>query len=437
MRKVESNSTLLHISITLITRIIVLLGSFVVSVLLARLLGPEGKGIVTSIMVVPLLLISLAELGLRQASAYFIGRKLYTVKEVISSLNFLWFVTSFFSVIIVFTAFTLQYTQYHPMLLLIAALTIPFNLIINYAKGVFQGIQRYAIINSFEVYKIILNFILVILLVWIFNLDVLGALLVQLIIGIIIALYSLRVIKKAYPIKFKINFNISKELLLKGVTFGLALFILQLNYRIDIVFLEYFVNSEAVGYYSVGTNMAELIWQVPAAVSLVLFGKSANSKSTKEAVNRSIMLMRFILPALFIFCIAFAVFSDPLIRLLYGEVYAPAALIIQLLLPGVFFMVIVKVLHSDLAGRGYPMYAIWVTTGPLIINILLNFLFIPRYGIEGAAITSSITYLISGILFIIVYVRRENLKIADVILLKKSDIYEAQKLVAKIKMRKS
>ena len=149
---------------------------------------------------------------------------------------------------------------------------------------------------------------------------------------------------------------------------------------------------------------------------LILFGKSANSKSEIEAVTRSVKLLRMIFPFLILFCIVFSLLSPIIVKLLYGSDFAESSTIIVMLLPGVLFMVIVKLLHSDLAGRGFPLYALWITIGPLILNVILNFILIPKYSIYGSAGATTISYAISGLLFLIVYSRREKVNIKSIIL---------------------
>src|SRR5699024_6855625 len=107
--------------------------------------------------------------------------------------------------------------------------------------------------------------------------------------------YYIIVVSKLSVIKIKYINPIPQELFKRGIAFALALFILTLNYKIDILFLEKMVTSAEVGIYSVGTSLAELIWQLPAAISLVLFARSANSKSDNEAHQRSAKLLRMTL----------------------------------------------------------------------------------------------------------------------------------------------
>lgn len=70
---------LFQILTTIGTRLLVLFGAFIVSVLTARLLGPEGKGMITAILVIPTLVVTIADLGIRQAAAYLIGKKYLTI----------------------------------------------------------------------------------------------------------------------------------------------------------------------------------------------------------------------------------------------------------------------------------------------------------------------------------------------------------------------
>lgn len=432
----DKRSTGFHIGTTFITRIIILLGSFVISVLLARLLGPEGRGIVTALFIVPNIVISLADLGVRQASAYYIGRRIYSTQTILSSNLILWVITSIISIIIVFIYYYLGPIQkYGWILVIIALLYIPINILATYFSGIIQGTLRIQNINLYQLITLIINFISVGLLVWLLNLDIYGAALATLIVATCGLIYYIKIIKKITNIKFKYIKGIPQKLFNRGILFAISLFILQLNYKIDIVFLERMTDSYSVGIYTVGTNLAELIWQLPSAISMVLFAKSANSKTNEEAHNRSAKLLRMTLPLLFVFSVIFALLSSPIVTLLYGEAFSKSAEVINILLPGVLVIVISKILHPDLAARGYPLYALYVFIGPLIINIILNLIWIPIHGIYGAAWASTISYSIGGLAFGVVYAKKEGLKFTDLVILKKEDlkllIQQLKKIVGK------
>lgn len=434
----KERSTAFNIITTLLTRFIFLFGGFIASVLLARLLGPEGKGIVTAIFVVPLLIVSFADMGIRQATAYYVGKGYYKLSEMISSIAFLWLITSILGVIIVFIYFLFGSSDKYSWTILTVALTaIPIKLIEQYAKGVMLGKNQIGTINVSQLLRVLVNIAAILLLVWLLDLGVFGAALVQLVIGLAVAVYYLFHICKYNRIRFKPVSPIPKLLFLKGFSFAAVLFIINLNYRIDIMILDYMVPPEDIGIYSIGTNVAELLWQLPAAVGMVLFAKSANTQISTDAVERSTAILRLVLPIMIITSFLIAIVAPILIQIVYGTEFVEAGNVLRLLLPGVIAITISKVLHPDLAGRGHPLYALRVFVLSLIINVVLNFILIPGYGINGAALASTISYMVAGIGYGFIYARKEKISPKKVFILNKDDVDRVKRIIARFASRSS
>ncbi|QDI90463.1 flippase [Salicibibacter halophilus] len=434
--KNKTKSTAYDVIITFGTKIIVLFGSFIVSIILARLLGPEGKGIVTAIFVVPNILMTAADLGIRQASAFYIGRGYYSTKEILSSLLSLWVITSLLTLSVAAIYYSFGSAQnYGWGLISIALMTIPLNLLFKYFRGVLQGNQKIGSINVSEIVKFAINLSGVIILVALLDLGVYGAALVHLLVAFSVVIYSISVIKQISPVRFAFNTKLLMLLFSRGITFALALFILTLNYRVDIIFLEHMTDAEQVGIYSVGVTLSELIWQLPAAIALVLFSRSANSKDAESASNRAIKLLRFSFNALLIFCLFFWLMAPLAVTIVYGDAFFEAGSVIRFLLPGVLAMVIVKILHPDMAARGYPLYSFWIFLAVFILNVILNFMFIPQYGYIGAAITSTVTYIIGSVCFLIAYIKKESIQFRDTLFLKRADLVDVINIVKKLKKR--
>lgn len=413
---------LFQVMTTIATRVVVLFGAFLVSVILARLLGPEGKGIITAVLVIPTLVVTIADLGIRQASAYFIGTKKYPYSDIVSSLIFLWLITSLISIIIVTGILALQYGgKYDWKILAACILTIPVNLGIQYLRGIMQGRGRIGSINKVEIIKTFLNFTILMLLVWLLGMGVLGAALTQLLMALFTLGYSIKLLLGEVQLKLKYVHPIPLQMIRKGFSFAFALFVIQMNYRVDIVILEYFTTISEVGIYSVGTNLSELIWQLPAAIGLILFSRSANSASQQAAVERTSRLIRMVMPVLLSFGLFFWAFAPWIIEFLYGADFAASGEVIRYLLPGILIMVVFKLIHSDLSGRGAPLVSLNVSVVALVVNIVLNFLLIPRMGAIGSAISSSISYSIAGLWFVLIYARRESIRIRDVLVLNRED----------------
>lgn len=417
------------------TKFFVLIGSFVISVIIARILGPEGKGIVTSIFVIPNLLVSLADLGVRQATAFFVGKRIYDVSKIYSSILFVWVLTSFLSIVftIIYYNFFMS-DQYSWSLLLIPLFSIPILLLNKYNEGMLLGFQQIVFINAKQIINFLTHFILVFILIVIFNLRIQGAALSIMISGFTAVAFSTLILRKFVKLK-KPESKIAFEVIKKGITYAIALFILNLNYKIDIVFLEWFGGPKDIGIYSVGVTLSELIWQVPSAMGMVLFSKSANSKSTQEATNRSTRLLRFSWPPI-LFCSVILWYTAPIfVSVLYGEEFIYSASVIRILLPGVVAMVVFKILNADLAGRGKPLFALKVYFFSLFINVILNAILIPLLGIIGAAIASSISYSLGAIIFGSLYLKNNNLSARKILFLNKEDKAILGDLLMKIKRK--
>lgn len=426
----KTDSTLFQMATTLGTRFTVLFGTFLASVLTARLLGPEGKGVVTSLLIVPTLVVSLADLGLRQSTAFFIGQKTYGLKPLLSTLLSVWLVSSLLCTGAVAAIYFAAYAdRYEPALLLLFLATIPLNLGIQYMRGVMQGRVRIGGINTAELIRIGLHVVLLLLLVGLWKTGVLGAAVTQIAMAAGTLLYLL-LASRDLAARFGWDRNIVRALLTKGFAFAVALFVLQLNYRIDIVILEAYAGAYDVGIYSIGTNLAEMIWQIPAAAGMILFSKGANARDGAESVARTTKLIRFLaLPLVAGGAVLWAL-APFVITLLFGSEYAASSTVVRIILPGVLIFVVVKLLHSDLSGRGFPLFSLNVSIAALALNIAMNFALIPAYGAVGAAVSSAVSYTAAGCLFVILYVRREKLRVRDLLLPSGEDLLEARRLLA-------
>ena len=72
-------------AITFSSQILIFALGFVASIILARVLGPEGKGIFALIVLIPALMLKLGSLGIEAANVYFTGSKRYGIKDIASN----------------------------------------------------------------------------------------------------------------------------------------------------------------------------------------------------------------------------------------------------------------------------------------------------------------------------------------------------------------
>jgi O-antigen/teichoic acid export membrane protein len=416
-------NTVKDIMMTFLTKIVYLGGSFFVSIILARLLGAEGKGIVTALFVIPNILISLADMGVRQAAAYTIGQKKYSLQYVFSSSLTLWIFSSLLSIILLLLYYMLPITtSYHWGLIFTAILLVPIKILDSYYYGIHQGLQQIGVMNMRHLIAFIIRLLVVLLFVWIIPTHVFGAAAAMVVSALGVGIYSYWVLKDKVKFTFYRQTDLPRHLFKQGILFALALFILTINYRIDILLLEQLVTPAEIGQYSVGVGLAELIWQLPNAIGTVLFASSANSKTDEEASKRSARLLRVSLVFLVFGGVLFSLTSQWIVPFIYGTEFIPAAGVINRLLPGILLVVVIQVLHASLSGRGYPLIGAKLFVVAIVVNIVLNLILIPELGINGAAYASTTSYAIGGIGYAWLFARKEQMSMKDVLIVQKEDI---------------
>ena len=137
---------------TLITRVAVLALFLVTNVILARSLGPAGRGVYAVVVLIPTVGSLLAQLGVGPANVYYVSRGLIDRDEIVGHSFSLALLLGAASVLIVFgltrTDAGANFLGVGREYVLIACSAIPFLLLTGFMLGILQGDQRFRLFNS-------------------------------------------------------------------------------------------------------------------------------------------------------------------------------------------------------------------------------------------------------------------------------------------------
>lgn len=392
------------------------------SIITARLLGPEGNGIVASLLVFPSMFMSFGSLGIRQSTTYFLGKNIYKEDEVKRSITQIWMITASLSVLVCYVLIkVLSKQSENDLYISLVLVGIPFSLFNTYNSGVFLGKNQIKEFNKINWVPIFLTLLSTIVLVFVMDFGVSGYL-VSLIIGpLFISLLLLFKNKFFIFFSFKVDFEIIRNLLGLGVKFALALLVINLNYRIDIILLDKLSTEYEVGIYSKGVSITEYLWQVPMLLSTIIFARSAVAKNNQLFSNKVLKLLRISLLIILLIASGLFSFSTFIINTLFGESFQESSLVLQILLPGAVLLAMFKIINMDLSGKGKPWLSMKAMLPALIINIILNIILIPGYGSQGAALASSISYTVATVIFLYIYSSELNVPIRKMLTYRKTD----------------
>lgn len=159
--------------------------------------------------------------------------------------------------------------------------------------------------------------------------------------------------------------------------------------------LTWWTESETVGYYKGALAVAETLWVLPMAVQMSMIQSTSELWQNEEFTKISEMAARATrYVALFsILCaIGLAVLADSFVPVFLGNPFTPSITPLVLLLPGVVGFAVARPILSITQASGKMRTVILGTLAAATLNFVLNGLFIPRYGMIGAAISTSIGY---------------------------------------------
>ncbi|MBC6369211.1 polysaccharide biosynthesis C-terminal domain-containing protein [Algoriphagus sp. AK58] len=431
---IEKNSSFISDFLRVgISQIFIIIFGLATSIITARYIGPEGNGIIAGLTVYPSLFMTIGSLGIRQSTTYFLGKGIFSEEEIKTAITQIWIMTTFFSLIV---SFILMYYFSNSgtdiILVLLALLPIPFSLFNIYNSGIFLGKNDIKTFNKINWIPSLISLIGTIILIVLMQLDVKGAMTAST--GGPLFMFFMLLFKNKFLafFSFRYNWGIIKQMLSLGIIYATALFVINLNYRIDIILLDKLSSAHQLGIYSKGAGITQYLWQIPMLLSSVVFARSAVSTDDYVFSLKVAQLLRVSFVVVGIVSIGLFAFSEILIIGMYGDQFSDSIAVLNYLLPGVLILTIFKVMNMDLAGKGKPWLAIYAMLPSLLVNILLNFYLIPKYGAAGAAGSSSISYSIAAILFLIIYSRAVRLPIKEILSFSKKDFDPIFKLIPRL-----
>jgi O-antigen/teichoic acid export membrane protein len=385
------------VALTIVTRLLMLLGTVGASVIVARWLGPEGLGSLAVLNTTIVLALSLGSLGLTSANTYFIAKDRKTLAPVwANAIVFALLGGTVVALAVVGMARFLPglFGGVPADLILIAAVSIPFQFLLSLGLNVLLAMDRIRQLNFMDAMAPTLALFnaIVVLLVLRASLKTLvtfnTAATVALSAGMLLVIARLAARQKE-----RRPFRPNAELFAGAVGYGLRFFIplvaAILIFRVDLLIVNHFRGAAEAGVYAVASQVATLLTMLPGVIAMLLFPRVASYQDPRGEF--ALQVTRHVTFLMLIMCLAVAAGSF-LLPLVYGVRFADATIQLLILLPGVCLIGIESVLVQHFTGTGLPVAIplFWLIT--LTVSIGLNLALVPVFGARGAAVTSTISY---------------------------------------------
>ncbi|HEU0074491.1 MAG TPA: oligosaccharide flippase family protein [Dehalococcoidia bacterium] len=396
---------------------------FLVAILLARALGPEGRGDTALFQAAVGIGFAFVNLGVGAAVFYFVSRREIGARQAVETGLTVTLIAVALAVTGVLTTnlFFSGYLEDVNIPYGMAIVAVPAFIQHRIVEGVLRAQGRFGVMNALEVSLPLTMIASIGGTELLFGLNVPRAVYAWTIAFLppIVAGYVL-LGRDVWPRR-----PAGLALLTKSVRFGgqtaLTTLVQLANYRIDTFLILVMVDRAGVGIYVVANSQVEGLLLLANSVVIVLLtnitaGDKENSARLTPIVCRNTLLITAVA------AVVAALIAGLWIPAVFGSKYEASVEPYLWLLPGMVAIAGAKVLAAYVFSRGRPIINFWIAVVNLAITTPVTVALLAVYGVPGAAIGTSFGYVLTLAMTAVAYARLSSNPIRDALIPQRSDI---------------
>lgn len=389
--KLKSSLFVKNVVETFFNKILLLVIGLITSIIIARFLGPDGRGILATATLFLGLGVQFGNIGLHSTNTHLAAKNKQNASVLFGNSLMVGLILGVI-IMILFVFLNNIFPSQNPIngyLLFWTVLTIPVLLINLLVQNIILGLNLIKEFNKVELFTKI--FATLILTTYILISKVIPEY-IQFSIFIssfFSLLYNLQILLKISRPNFSFSF------FTKNFTYGLKGYFAALLSFIQQKIIIYFIAQNCIisesGYFSISQTILDLSLIFPITVASILFPKLSSSDSdfNKWLIAKKVIMVIGVL--MFFYCVFLFFFSSYIIKILYGPLFLKSNEILIYLLPGLFFISIVSLIMNYYASIEMPLIVIITPLISCIIIFVLCFYAQQNFTAVKAAIINSIS----------------------------------------------
>lgn len=404
--RIRHSEFMLNIVETFATRILLIVIGLLSSVVITRLLGPEGRGLFAVATTISAIGIQLGNLGLHASNTYYVARDRSALPALTGNTLVISLMVGGVTAVSAYVIFSLlpNLSPIKGLLLVISLIWIPFGLGYMLLQNLLLGINKVRAYNKIDLVSKALTLAAIIALAiqgTVSPESVLSVSLILLVATFAWCLWHLWTEFREFPTP-------SLPLFLTSFQYGfkayLAAFLSAMIFRIDVLMINHMIGEEQTGYYSIATGLCSLLYTLPVVVGTILFPKLSSSDHQLSRWHLTLNTAYVVGAVMLFACVVSAIVGEYAITFLYGSEFRVSYFPFVIMLPGVLVWsvesIFRKFLNTD-PEKGFRIEVVYIWSMVIPMNIALNFILIPRIGTVGAATASTVSFLTVAALVLI------------------------------------
>ncbi len=401
------------------TRILNALVGFVTLWFGTNFLGSEAWGIGATVLVDVSLLLIAVELLSGSGLIYFTPRKSFVT---LFKISYLWtfLMLSLFAAIffVLYSFFPKIYHAFIPegygteILLMVFLYSLH-----NFNMNILLGKERVGTQNILFIIQFMTQLCSMILYIFAFNIRNADAFVFSLITGyIMVNICGFSCILPYFKDNTKESLlSCMKEMFNFGSMIQLSTLVTMINRRISYIVIKNFFGDAHVGVYTSGTQVSEATKLIGNSIALVQFSSISNMSDKKKAADITVIFLKIATIATAICMIVICLIPKSVYAWIFTEEFAQTKDVLVSLSPGMIFMAANMIFSHYFSGVNLPKHNLYGSLMGLLVTIPSVFILIPLYGIIGAGISVSLTYLSTIVYQWLVFKKNTNVKTKELI----------------------
>lgn len=384
-------------------KLLTIISGLFVGIYVARYLGPEQFGVLSYVLAVVSVFMAIGRLGMDSILVRDIARYPSKAKLYLNSAFTIMFVLSFFFVsVLAMGAYFLEEDKRVELYMYIVAVGLVFQsfLVVDYN---FQALLKAKYSSLAKIPALAISSVIKVILVWM-EADLLSFVIASLFDQMMIAFLLVVVhFKKKQPVfSFNADSMLVKSLLKSAWPIMISSAAVMLYMRIDQIMIKHYLGMYDLGLYSAASKVSGAWSIIIVIASLSLTSALVQMKYANNVVEYETKLVKlysvFLAAGLLATIISILV-GDWLIGFLFGNLFKEAGIVFIILMLSAPFTAIGSLSMRYFYIEGLEKKIAVRSIIGLMINIPMNMVFIPIWGIDGAALSTVITIIFISYLF--------------------------------------
>ena len=414
-----------HLLLSMGTRLAMIALRLMRNVLLARILGPSERGLFALLSTLPDLISAATSGGLNTAVGYQAAKQRSMGLLLSQVLIYGCLVAGALTLICVALArefgTELEVTTQLGLLAWLLLLAVPLTVLKSGLLTLHNATGGVGAFNALRLTESLVPLLLFVGMFWMWQHAALEAALISWLLGLsLVVMLGLYWLGRQHSIRLCWDRSGQRELLSYSAKSHPDLLFQQVILRSDYLFISAMLGSAALGHYAMASAAAELLLIVPEAVTTPLMKRLLQQDAGMDKLTP--LALRLTATVMLGACLSMALIGQWLIVTLFGAEYQPAYPALLALLPGLFGLCYASILRLDLLGKNRPGTVSLMMGLGAALNLVLNVLLIPTYGIVGAAAASSIAYLAVTLAMLLLYCKLSGVPFWQTLLVLPSDL---------------